>query len=63
MLYPVLAPQYKRDLEMLEEIQRRVTKRMKGLENLCYEERPRELRLFSLEKEGLREISSMYVNT
>jgi len=41
------SPQHRRDADLLEHIQRRVTKMIQGMEYLSYEDRLRELGLFS----------------
>ena len=42
----VWSPQYRRDTDLLEHIQRRATKMIQGMKQLSYEDRLRELGLF-----------------
>ncbi|PKU44961.1 hypothetical protein llap_4743 [Limosa lapponica baueri] len=47
------SPQHRKDMELLEWVQMKATKMIRGLEYLSYGDRLRELGLFSLEKRGL----------
>ncbi|PKU30747.1 rna-directed dna polymerase from mobile element jockey-like [Limosa lapponica baueri] len=47
------SPQYRKDMDLLERVQWRAMKMIRGLEHLCCGNRLRELRFFSLEKRML----------
>ena len=51
---PGLGPQYMKDRELLERVQRKTTRMIGGVEHFPYEDRLRELGLSSLEKGRLR---------
>ncbi|PKU48909.1 hypothetical protein llap_765 [Limosa lapponica baueri] len=46
-------PQYKKDMDLLDQVQWRATRMIRGLEHLSYEDRLRMLELLSLEKRRL----------
>ncbi|TRZ25747.1 hypothetical protein HGM15179_001333 [Zosterops borbonicus] len=62
LVWPYLecCAQYKRDMELLKQVQQKVSKMTGGLENLSFKERLKELCLFNLEERLLRGNLTMY---
>jgi len=46
-------PHFKKDVDKLERVQRRTARMIRGLENMTYKKKLKELDLFSLEKRRL----------
>jgi len=51
----VWGPRQRKDVELLDKVQRSTMKMNRGLEHFCYEDRLKKQGLFSLEKRKLRE--------
>jgi len=49
------SPQHKKDMELLEQVQRRTTKMIRGLEHLSYEDKLRVLGCSAWKREGYGE--------
>ena len=47
-------PHYRKDVEALKRVQRRITRMLPGLESMDYDQRLRELGLYSLERRRMR---------
>ena len=50
----IWGPQHRKDVELLERVQRWATEKIQGLEHLSYKDRLKELGLFSLKKRRLQ---------